>query len=184
MKLLVFPGSRRADSLNRRLAQRAADAATRHGATVDFAELREFDVPLYDGDDETRAGVPAGAKALADRLSAADGFVIASPEYNFSVPGVLKNLVDWTSRLSPQPWRGKPGLLLSASPSLVGGNRGLWTLRVPLEVLGAHLHPDMFSLATAHESFAADGSLGDAALAKRLDGLVADFVTRVARTIG
>jgi len=63
------------------------------------------------------------------------------------MPGVLKNLIDWVSRLMPQPFNGKQALLLSASPSMVGGNRGLWSLRVPLEHLGMRVYPDMFSLA-------------------------------------
>lgn len=181
MKLFVLPGSRRADSLNRRLAHLVARLAGAHGATVDLAELREFDVPVYDGDDEQRSGAPEGARSLAARIAAADGFVIATPEYNYSVPGGLKNLVDWTSRLAPPPWRGKPGLVLSASPSLVGGNRGALALRVPLELLGADLHPDTFSLAQAHQAFAEDGGLTDPALAKRLDGLVKRFVDRTRR---
>jgi NAD(P)H-dependent FMN reductase len=184
MKVLVFPGARRAGSWNRKLARLAADVAARQGAEVDFAEMREFDVPVYDGDDEQRSGVPEGAQALARRLAAADAFVISTPEYNFSVPGALKNLVDWTSRLPKPPWRGKDGLVLSASPSLVGGNRGAWALRVPLEGLGATIHGDMFSLAQAHEAFAADGTLADEALAKRLDSIVARFLTRVRKLTG
>ena len=85
-----------------------------------------------------------------------DAFIIASPEYNASLPGVLKNLIDWTSRFRPQPFDGRHGLLLSASPSLAGGNRGLWALRMPLEHLGARVFPDMFSLSMAHKAFADD----------------------------
>ena len=70
------------------------------------------------------------------------------------MPGTIKNLIDWTSRFRPQPFDGRHGLLLSASPSLAGGNRGLWALRMPLEHLGARIFPDMFSLATAHKAFA------------------------------
>lgn len=90
---------------------------------------------------------------LRRRLEANDAFVIVSPEYNSSMPGVLKNAIDWTSRHKPQPFNGRHALLLSASPSIVGGNRGLWALRIPLEHLGARVYPDMFSLAQAHEAF-------------------------------
>lgn len=79
--------------------------------------------------------------------------------------------------MNPIAWRGKPGLLLSASPSLVGGNRALWALRVPLEATGAFLHPDMFSLATADKAFDEYGGLVDAKLAARLDRTVAGFAT-------
>ena len=79
------------------------------------------------------------------------------------MPGTIKNLIDWASRFRPQPFDGRHGLLLSASPSLAGGNRGLWALRVPLEHLGARIFPDMFSLAMAHKALAGD-DIADAAL--------------------
>ncbi len=180
MQLFALSGSRRAASHNRVLLGHAAAIAERNGASVDLGELRDFDMPLYDGDLEASSGIPEGAQRLAARITAADGMLIASPEYNFSVPGVLKNAIDWLSRTKPMPLRGKRALLLSASPSLVGGNRGLWALRVPLEVLGVHVYPDMYSLASAHEKVDASG-INDPALAKFLDGLVRRFVedTRV-----
>jgi NAD(P)H-dependent FMN reductase len=101
--------------------------------------------------------------------------LIASPEYNFSLPGVLKNAIDWLSRAKPMVLKGKRALLLSASPSLVGGNRGLWALRVPLEAIGVHVYPDMFSLASAPEAMS-DDALKDPMLAKLLDGMVTGWV--------
>jgi NAD(P)H-dependent FMN reductase len=95
------------------------------------------------------------------------------------MPGVLKNTIDWTSRLRPQPFNGKQGLLMSASPSMVGGNRGLWALRVPLEHLGARMYPDMFSLAQAHEAFAADGRIANDLLQKRFDETLRCFMDLV-----
>lgn len=179
LRVLVFAGSRRAASLNRQLASLAADLARAAGAEVDHADLREFDVPLYDGDDEAAHGVPAGAVELARRLAATDAFILSSPEYNFSMPGVVKNLIDWTSRVQPSALAGRTGLLLSASPSMVGGNRALWALRVPLESQGVRLHPDMFSLAQAHQAF--DGAqLKDAKLQARLTALVTSFLRDVA----
>ena len=138
--------------------------------------MREFDVPIYDGDLEAAQGMPDGAKAFQARLTASDAFIIASPEYNGSMPGGLKNLIDWTSRFRPQPFDGRHGLLLSASPSLVGGNRGLWALRVPFEHLGARIFPDMFSLSMAHKAFAGD-DLSDAALRARFDKTVQAFLS-------
>lgn len=179
LKILVFSASLRADSLNTRLARLAADAVARHGSTVDLASMRDFDAPSYDGDLEASDGMPPGAQALRERLEAADGFVIASPEYNASMPGVLKNAIDWVSRARPQPFNERHGLLMSASPSMVGGNRGLWALRVPLEHLGARIYPDMFSLAQAHHSLDDTGAIADDALRRRFDDTIAKFLDLV-----
>lgn len=183
MQLIALCGALRTASTNRKLLHLAARHAEQNGAKVETVDLRELALPLYDGDVESASGVPEAAQGFAAKLAAADGFVIASPEYNFSVPAALKNLIDWTSRLKQQPWRGKPGLLMSASLSLVGGNRGLWHLRVPLEVLGAHVHPDMFSLAQSHEAFDDAGELKDPRLAKRLAANVDGFL-RLASALG
>ena len=176
LTVLVFAASLRAESFNRKLAALAARLAAQYGATVDLASMREFDVPLYDGDLEAAQGIPAGAKELRRRLTASDAFIISSPEYNGSMPGLVKNLIDWASRIRPQPFDGRHGLLLSASPSLAGGNRGLWSLRVPLEHLGARVFPDMFSLAMAHKAFAGD-DIADAALRGRLEKSLQAFLS-------
>src|SRR5687768_8159687 len=110
LKVLVLGASLRSESLNKRLAALAARLAERHDALVDQASMRDFEVPGYDGDLEAASGIPAGAQELQRRLLASDAFIIASPEYNFSMPGVLKNLIDWTSRFRPQPFDGKHGL--------------------------------------------------------------------------
>jgi chromate reductase len=169
VRVLVFAASLRRDSLNERLASLAAAVAEAKGGQVDRARLADFDCPSFDHDVETGEGVPAGAGRLRDRLVAADAFVIASPEYNASMPGVLKNIIDWTSRIRPQPFNGRQGLLLSASPSMAGGNRGLWALRIPLEHLGARVYPDMFSLAQAHQALGEDGRIANGTLQSRWD---------------
>lgn len=179
IRLLTFSGSLRSGSLNTRLVKLAAGVIEANAAEVDMASLREFDVPSYDGDVEKSDGIPPGAHELDRRLKAADGFVLASPEYNGSVPGVVKNLIDWTSRLRPQPFREKQVLLMSASPSMVGGNRGLWALRVPLEHLGARVYPDMFSLARAHQAFDDDGQIADAKLRDRFASTLVAFMDLV-----
>jgi chromate reductase, NAD(P)H dehydrogenase (quinone) len=176
LNVLVLAASPRRESLNRKLAELAARVAERSGANVDRASMRDFDVPHYDGELQEGAGVPQGALELQRRLVASDAFIVASPEYNRSMPGTLKNLIDWTSRLRPQPFDGRHGLLLSASPSLAGGNHGLWALRVPCEHLGARIFPDMFSLATAHTAFA-DGELVDPALRERFEKNVLAFLS-------
>lgn len=176
LRVLVFAASLRSDSLNRKLATLAAKVSERYGATVDLASMRDFDVPLFDGDLETASGIPKGAQELQRRLLASDGFIIASPEYNGSMPGTIKNLIDWTSRFRPQPFDTRHGLLLSASPSLAGGNRGLWALRMPLEHLGSRIFPDMFSLSMAHKSLVGD-DIGDPALRTRFEKTVQAFLS-------
>ena len=176
LNVLVFAASLRADSLNRRLAALAALIAAQHGATVDHASIRDFDVPSYNGDLEQSAGIPQGAAEFKRRLDQCDAFIVASPEYNGSMPGLFKNLIDWTSRYRPQPFDSKHGLLMSASPSIVGGNRGLWALRMPLEHLGARVYPDMFSLAQAHKALVGD-DIEDAALRARFDKNIQAFLS-------
>jgi NAD(P)H-dependent FMN reductase len=116
---------------------------------------------------------------LCRRVEAADGFVIASPEYNASMPGMLKNAIDWASRHRPQPFNARHGLLMSASPSMTGGNRGLWSLRIPFEHLGARIYPDMFSLATAHDAFNDEGGIASTQLAERFERTIVGFMDLV-----
>jgi NAD(P)H-dependent FMN reductase len=175
LRVLVFAASLRAESLNGKLARLAARQAEAYGATVDLASMRDFDTPSYDGDVEASAGIPAGAQELKRRLAECDAFIIASPEYNGSMPGLLKNTIDWTSRFRPQPFDSRHGLLLSASPSMAGGNRGLWSLRVPFEHLGSRIFPDMFSLSMAHKAFAEE-RLADDALQQRFEKTVHAFL--------
>lgn len=175
-RVFVCSASLRKASLNRKLAALAARVAGATGAIVDLASMDEFAVPIYDGDHEAAHGIPEGAAAFHRRLTASDAFIIASPEYNGSLPGGFKNLIDWTSRFRPQPFDGRHGLLMSASPSLAGGNRGLWALRVPFEHLGTRVYPDMFSLSMAHKAFAGD-ELGDPALRSRFDTTVQAFLS-------
>ncbi len=175
VRYLVFSASLRAASLNTVLAKLAAGAIEQHGGTVDLGALAAFDSPSYSQEAQAK-GFPPGAEELRRRLEANDAFVIAAPEYNGSMPGLLKNVIDWVSRFRPQPFNGKHAFLLSASPSMAGGNRGLWSLRVPLEHLGSRVYPDMFSLAQAHQAFDAQGKIADPQLADRLDQTIAGFM--------
>ena len=176
MRLLAVCGSLRTGSHNRQLLGLASQLLEKNGVEIENVDFRRLAIPIYDGDVEATTGLPPGALELAKQIAGADGLVIASPEYNMSMPALLKNAIDWMSRAKPMPLRGKWALLLSASPSLVGGNRGLWALRVPLEVLGVHVYPDMFSLATAHQGFNPDGTLKDEMLAKFLGRIIDGFV--------
>ena len=179
VRFLVFSASLRAESLNTRLARLAVRVIEEHGGTVDAATMAEFDGPSYSQDTQAESGLPPGPAEQCRRLEATDAFVIASPEYNGSMAGLLKNVIDWASRQRPQPFNGRHGLLLSAPPSMVGGNRGLWALRMPLEHLGARVYPDMFSLAQAHQAFAADGRIANGELGARLERTVVAFMDLV-----
>jgi chromate reductase len=176
VRLLAFAASLKRESLNRKLINLAVELAREAQVEVDLADFREFDMPLYDADLQNSTGFPEGAQELARRIEAVDGLMIASPEYNYSLPGTLKNAIDWVSRMKPMPLRGKHGVLLAASTSLVGGSRGLWALRVPLESLGVMLLPDMFALAQAPQAFDEHGKLKDPELRERLRKLVHGYL--------
>jgi chromate reductase, NAD(P)H dehydrogenase (quinone) len=179
LRVFVLGASLRGDSLNDRLATLAARVVEGGGAEVDLARISDFDAPFYDQDVEAEEGIPEGAQSFCRRLRAADALIVAAPEYNASMPGVLKNLIDWVSRFRPQPFNGKQCLLLSASPSMAGGNRGLWALRVPLEHLGTRVYPDMFSLAQAHQSFDDEGRIANDLLQKRFEDTLRCFLDLV-----
>jgi chromate reductase, NAD(P)H dehydrogenase (quinone) len=179
MRFLIFSASLRTGSLNTQLARLAAGILEKQGGTVDFADMKDFDCPSYNGDVEQESGIVTGAQELCQRLLANDAFIISSPEYNASMPGLLKNAIDWVSRFRPQPFNERQALLMSASPSMVGGNRSLWSLRIPLEHLGARVFPDMFSLAMAHQAFTPEGALANATLAKRFEDNLVAFMSLV-----
>jgi chromate reductase, NAD(P)H dehydrogenase (quinone) len=179
VRYLVFSASLRQGSLNTKLADLAAAAIKVNGGQVAVAIMRDFDCPSYNLDVQNDKGFPPGAEEFRRQLEACHGFVVASPEYNASMPGVLKNAIDWVSRYQPQPFNERHGLLMSASPSMAGGNRGLWALRVPFEHLGARLYPDMFSLAQAHKAFTPEGRIADGQLQQRFDTNIINFMDLV-----
>jgi NAD(P)H-dependent FMN reductase len=163
-RILIFAGSTRRDSFNRKLARGAAEALESIGANVTYAELRDYPMPLYDGDMEWQQGLPAAAKAFKQIVRAHDGMLIASPEYNGSFPALLKNTIDWISR--PEPGEnplaalsGKTAAIISASPGGGGGRRGLRHLRELLEMIGVNVIAEQLSVARAFEAFDADGRL-------------------------
>ena len=176
MKILIFSASLRAESLNTRLVNLAVKVLERHGATLDLANMHDFDCPSFNQDIEKKGPMPTGAIEFQKRLLANDAFIISSPEYNASMPGHLKNTIDWVSRFRPQPFNERHALLMSASPSLAGGNRGVWSLRIPLEHLGSRVFPNMFSLSAAHKAFNDEGNIQDEALAKRFEDNLVGFM--------
>ena len=173
MKFFVLSGSTRAASVNSRLAHEIGGRLTALGHDVSVHSMADFELPIYSGDLEKETGAPESAQSFRAALESADGLIVVSPEYNFSFPGGLKNLIDWVSRFRPYPFKNVPTFLASASPSPLGGNRGLWALRIPLECLGAYVHPEMFSLARTNETF--PDRFADEKLSERLDATIAAF---------
>ena len=179
LRLLVIAASARTGSLNAKLAQLAAEVINKRGAIADLKSIAEFDCQTFNQDLEKTSGIPSGAEQLRKSILENDAFIIVSPEYNGSMPGHLKNIIDWVSRFRPQPFNEKHALLMSASPSMAGGNRGLWSLRMPLEHLGTRVYPDMFSLAMAHQAFTPDNQISNEVLAKRFETTLDAFTSLV-----
>ena len=154
MKILVLVGSLRRDSLNKKLAQNLARLAD-GGADFIFAGIN---LPLYNQDLE-EDDFPASAQKLKDQIEQADGILIATPEYNRSIPGVLKNALDWTSRPAGEnSWRNKPVAIVGATPGLIGTAMAQTNLRLVLGFLGARImsDPELY-LPGADKMFKADG---------------------------
>jgi chromate reductase len=163
-KILVFAGSAREASLNKKLARVAAKAINDNGGEATFIDLRDFPMPIYEGDLETREGMPTEARRLRELFVSHPAFHIVSPENNGTVPSLLKNAIDWLSRdvdgkSGLEPYRGKVVALMAASPGAFGGVVCLTHLRFSLSKLLAHVIPDQFPLPKADQAFAEDGSL-------------------------
>jgi NAD(P)H-dependent FMN reductase len=159
--ILAFAGSTRIDSYNNKLVRAAARGAVSAGSQVTVIDLRDFPMPIYDGDIEMRDGIPQPALALRRLMIAHQGFLIASPEYNGSLSALLKNVIDWTSRPvngedGLASYRNKAAVLMSASPGSFGGLRGLTHLRTILSNIGTIVLPDQLAVGKAHEVFGID----------------------------
>ena len=186
-KILAFAGSTRTGSFNKKLVQVAAAAAREAGAEVTVVDLRDLALPLFDGDLEDAGGLPEGAKRFKTLLREHDGLLIASPEYNSSITGVLKNAIDWASRAESDDepalvaFRGKAAALMSASPGALGGLRGLVHLRAILGNIGVIVLPDQVAVSAAHEAFDDAGQLKDARRRKQVEDVarsLAEFLVR------
>jgi chromate reductase, NAD(P)H dehydrogenase (quinone) len=181
-KIAAFAGSLRTGSFNKKLLAIAVEAARAAGGEVTVVDLRDLALPLFDQDIEDATGLPAGAKQFKALLVASDGFLIATPEYNSSITGALKNAIDWASRreTDDEPalvaFRGKAVALCSASPGALGGLRGLVTVRSILGNIGVHVLPDQVSIPVAHEAFDESGKLKDARKAKQIAALATGLV--------
>ncbi len=186
-RILAFAGSARRDSFNQKLLRVAARGARDEGAEVTLADLRDFEMPLYDGDLEAAEGLPERAVAFKELLLAHQGLLIASPEYNSSITARLKNTIDWSSRSAEAGvdlagWRDKVVALLSASPGPLGGARSLVHLRSILGNIGCVVLPDQMSLRQAGAAFGDDGDLIDERhrlQAERIGAVLSRFLDRL-----
>jgi len=160
MTILAFAGVLRAGSFNRKLLAVAVEAL-RGQADIDLLDLRDVPMPPYDGDIEANQGLPEGARKFKERIAAADGLLICSPEYNHSIPGTLKNVIDWASRPPGNPFKGKIALLMGASPGAYGAARGVLALRQVLTALGVFILPNTVQIARADQAFDEAGKLKD-----------------------
>jgi NAD(P)H-dependent FMN reductase len=165
-KILAFAASARSGSFNKKLVKIAAAGALEAGADVTVIDLRDFPMPLYDGDLEQQEGIPLNAHKIKDIMKSHQGFLISSPEYNSSVAPLFKNTIDWASRQSDgetplASFQGKVAGIMSASPGGLGGLRGLVHVRSILENIGVIVIPNQVAVAKAHEVFNTDGTLKD-----------------------
>ena len=163
-QVLVFAGSLRADSLHRKLARAALAPLRDAGGSPRYVELRDYPMPLYDGDLEVAEGMPDSVRQLREVIQNADALAIASPEYNGSFSPLVKNVVDWLSRPVPgeRPlavYNGKVAGLLSGSPGQGGGRRGLRHLRELLEMIGVRVIAEEVIIPRASQAFDREGRL-------------------------
>lgn len=171
LTLLGIPGALRAGSTNRLLLAQAR--ASFGEARQDEADLR---LPLYDGDLEEAEGIPPAVQRLTEQIAAADAVVIACPEYNKAPPSVVKNALDWVSRVKGNPWKGKPVAIISAAGGRGGGDRSQFALRLMLTPFQPRLltGPEVL-VADSSNAFDEDGRLKDARYQKALDDLMAQL---------
>eukprot|EP00298_Acanthocystis_sp_HF-20_P007949 c1737_g1_i1.p1 GENE.c1737_g1_i1~~c1737_g1_i1.p1 ORF type:complete len:248 (+),score=124.85 c1737_g1_i1:51-746(+) len=166
-KLIAFAGSTRTGSVNTKLVKCVGEFAQAHGAEVEVIDLKNFTLPLYDGDLEASAGLPKEAIQLKEKFESVDGFLIASPEYNGQVTPLLINMFAWTSRPHRpneqmyHSFKGKSAAVLSASPGGLGGMRGLRILRDLLLNLGVNVLTEQATIGGAFNAFDKDGKLAD-----------------------
>lgn len=186
-KILAFAGSTRTGSFNKKLVRIAAEHARAAGGDVTLIDLRDFAMPLYDGDLEEASGLPENAKKLKSLMREHDGFLISAPEYNSSITGVLKNTIDWASRTETDDepdlvcFRGKTAALMSASPGALGGLRGLVHVRAILGNIGVFVVPNQISIPVAHEAFDENGRLKDSKKNQQLQTIASTLVQMTAK---
>ncbi len=159
LKILVIPGSLRTGSLNAKLAAAAAHQFAQAGAEVTRLSLADFSLPIYDGDLQTKSGVPKNAIDLKRMMGAHHGVLFVTPEYNSSVPPLLKNAIDWVSRVHDahetrgQVFRNRAFAVAGASHGRLGASRALAALRLILSACHALVVPNQLALAFADDAY-------------------------------
>ena len=159
VKILVIPGSLRSGSLNAKLAAVAAHALVQEGAEITRISLSDFPLPIYDGDLQAKSGVPKHAVNLKRMMAAHHGVLIVTPEYNSSVPPLIKNTIDWITRVQDrhevrgQVFREKPFAIAAASEGRLGGTRALAALRLILSACRATVVPNQLALSFADQAY-------------------------------
>jgi len=182
-KILVIPGSARTGSHNVRLAALAEKELTLIDADVTRISLQDYPLPIYDADDDARAGQPANAIKLKQMITAHHGVFIASPEYSASVTPLLKNAIDWVSRVRERgdptyaAFKNRVFAIASASPGRIGGLRSLMALRQILELgCGALVIPEQVAVQDAAQAFDEADNLKDERSARLLTAVTSRLV--------
>ena len=182
-RILVFGGSLRTGSWSAKLAALAAKELVLLDAEVSLISLADYPMPIYDGNLEAREGVPENAKKLRAMMNAHRGIYIATPEYNASIPPLLKNAIDWVSRQGAggdDPYKKCVFALGATSNGRFGGYRALVALRTVLELgLQALVLPNQVALSHVAQAFDEAGNIKDAAVAKLLHGSLTRLIAAV-----
>lgn len=176
IRLLAFAGSARKDSLNKKLVRIAAEGAREAGAEVTLIDLNDFPMPIYDLDLQAKLGMDPQAEKLQALFKQADGLLIASPEHNSTVSALLKNVIDWLTRSGTndsdlEAFKEKTAVIMSASPGMLGGLRGLAQLRSILSSLGVLVLPEQKAVGQAMNQFNEVGGMTDAEIEKSIKKL-------------
>ena len=184
LKILVIPGSLRTGSLNARLAAVAAHEIAQAGAEVTRISLSDFPLPIYDGDLQSRSGVPKQAVNLKRMIGAHHGVLVVTPEYNSSVPALVKNTIDWVSRVRQDggrplvPWRGKIAALCSSSDGNFAGVRCLNHLRAVLVACQVEVISPQCSVPRAQDAFDDNGEFKEERLRKAMTHVCRTLIER------
>ena len=185
VRIIAFAGSLRKNSFNKKLVKIAAQGAEDAGALVQLVDLADFDIPLFSEDIET-GGIPADVIKLKRLFVDKDGLLISSPEYNGSIPGVLKNALDWLSRPDQaekigQAFRDKTVAIMATSPGGLGGIRGLSHVRDVMFNLGMNVIPKQLAIPSAAKAFDDMNQLIDKDMESRVKGLGVQLVKKCQR---
>lgn len=177
INVLALAGSTRDDSLNKKLIVEAADLASQMGANVIVIDLKDYPIPFCDSDLIEKEGVPANALELRKLMIQSQAILIASPEFNASIPALLKNFLDWVSvdeegNASRAAYKEKKFGIMSASPGKEGGVKGLDHLRDIIEDVGGTVIPEQVAVPSAYNAFDEEGKLKDPQLISQLQELV------------